>query len=335
MSEPYRVIVVEDDLDVAEYTKTVLENKLNCTVLSYANPLLVRQAVAEFKPDVVITDIEMPGMSGLDLIEQVRDAQPGTPIIVMTAHVSIDYALSALRNQANEFLTKPVSSTDLVAHVARLADDARATWEKSSKRSVVLAIGAHPDDVEIGVGGILAAHRDAGDPVTILTLTRGTRDGGIKTAWEEGSASARVIGARLLMEDVAGLDLRADFAADVIRKAVEQTMPSVIYVHSPHDRNQDHRTVYEATLASAENVGIVAAYQGSTATVDFRPNRFVTIDAGWQTKLSMLECFAPGKDRPRFLEPELILATARFWSRFGHGRFCEPLEIVRDVVGAG
>lgn len=335
MSDPYRVIVVEDDLDVAEYTKTVLEKKLGCVVRSFADPTLVRQAVAEFKPDVVITDIEMPGISGLDLIEQVREEQPGTPIIVMTAHVSIDYALTALRNRANEFLTKPVSSQDLAAHVTRLADDARATRERSPKRAIVLAIGAHPDDVEIGIGGILAAHRAAGDPVTILTLSRGARDGGVKTAWMEGSASARTIGARLLMEDVAELELRPEIASEAIAKAIAETTPTIIYTHSPHDRHQDHRTAYEATLAAAGNVGTILAFQGSTATVDFTPNRFVTIDEFAQAKLSMLDSFAPNQARPRFLEADTVLATASYWSRFGDGTYCEPLEVVREVVGAG
>ena len=101
MPEPFRVIVVEDDHDGAEYTQTVLENKLGCTVLTFTDPTKVRDAVVDFAPDVVITDIEMPGMSGLDLIEQLRELRPGTPVIVMTAHASIDYAVSALRNQAN------------------------------------------------------------------------------------------------------------------------------------------------------------------------------------------------------------------------------------------
>ena len=335
MTEPYRVIVVEDDLDVAEYTRTVLEKKLGCVVRTYADPTVVREAVAEFKPDVVITDIEMPGMSGLDLIEQIRAEQPGTPIIVMTAHVSIDYALSALRNRANEFLTKPISSDDLVAHVARLADDARVTREGSPKRDIVLAIGAHPDDVEVGVGGILVAHRKAGDPVAILTLTRGARGGGIKVAWSEASASAGLIGARLLMEDVPELELRPEFAIEVIAKAIAEITPTIIYVNSKNDRHQDHRTAFEAALAAAGSVNTIVSYQGSTATVDFHPNRFVTIDDVMDAKLAMLGCFAAGTERPPFLEPDFALATARYWSRFGHGRYCEPLEIVREAVGVG
>lgn len=335
MTEPYRVIVVEDDPDVAEYTRTILENKLGCTVLTFTDPMKVRDAVGDFVPDVVITDIEMPGMSGLDLIEQLREVQPGTPVIVMTAHASIDYAVTALRNQASEFLTKPVSSSELVAHVERLAEDSRIMRAETTRRAVVLAIGAHPDDVEVGIGGTLAAHRAAGDPVTILTLSRGARDGGIRVAWEEGSASAKIIGARLLIEDVSELELRQDFAVEVIAKAVAELRPSVMYVHSANDRHQDHRTAFDATMIAAADVASVVCYQGSTATVEFRPNRFVTIDGFTDAKLAMLACFAGSGPRPRFLEPDLALATARYWSRFGQGVHCEPLEIIRESAEVG
>ncbi len=330
MTEPYRVIVVEDDLDVAEYTKTILENKLGCTVLVFSDPRNVRDAFADFAPDVVITDIEMPGMSGLELIEQLREVEPGIPVIVMTAHASVDYAVTALRNKANEFLTKPVSSSELLAHVTRLAVDARVTRAKAPKRAIVLAIGAHPDDVEVGVGGTLAAHRDAGDPVTILTLSRGAREGGIKVAWEEGTASAQVIGARLLLEDVPELEIHIDEAVNAIRKAIAEVQPTVIYVHSAHDRHQDHRTVFDAVMVAADTVNSIVCYQSSTATVDFRPNRFVGIDGFTETKVGMLDCFAKRGDRPRFLEPDFALATARYWSRFGQSRYCEPFEIIRE-----
>ncbi len=335
MTEPFRVIVVEDDHDVAEYTQTILENKLGCTVLTFTDPTKVRDAVVDFAPDVVITDIEMPGMSGLDLIEQLRELRPGTPVIVMTAHASIDYAVSALRNQANEFLTKPVSSSELVAHVERLATDDRAMRSGSSKRASVLAIGAHPDDVEVGAGGTLAAHRAAGDLVTILTLSRGARDGGIRVAWEEGSAAAQVIGARLLIEEVPELELRQELASEVIAKAVADVRPSVVYVHSGHDRHQDHRTAFDAAMVAVSEASSVVCYQGSTATVDFRPNRFVTIDDFTEQKLAMLACFARGVPKPRFLEPDLALATARYWSRFGQGLYCEPFEIVRESAEVG
>lgn len=122
---PFRIIVFEDDPDVAFYTKTVLE-KRGCLVHLAADPTQALAAVAEFEPDVVITDIEMPRITGLELIDVIRSAQPDIPVIVMTAHASIDYALRALRSRADEFLTKPVASAALLTVATKLAEARRA-----------------------------------------------------------------------------------------------------------------------------------------------------------------------------------------------------------------
>lgn len=334
MTDPYRVLVIEDDVDVALYTKTVLEKRGGCDVLAVTDPSQTRAAMDELHPDVVITDIEMPGISGLELIGSIREQQPGTPVIVMTAHVSVEYAVSALRNQANEFLTKPVSSADLVATVARLAEAARQARASEATPEVVLAIGAHPDDVEIGVGGILAAHRAAGDEVTILTLSKGDRAGGIRVAWERGSASATVIGARLMLEDSAEPSLSAaEPTTGAIRRAVEELQPTVVYMHSESDRSPDHRAAHAAALEVTGIARTVACYQASTATVEFRPTRFVSIDGFIEAKVAMLQCFAPDNaSRSKYLDPEFTRSVARYWSRFGAGTYCEPLEILRDTA---
>jgi LmbE family N-acetylglucosaminyl deacetylase/CheY-like chemotaxis protein len=331
MSEPYRVVVVEDDPDVADYTKTVLEKRLGCQVIVVSDPRQARGAIEQLHPDVVITDIEMPGASGLELIATYKEARPGVAIVVMTAHVSVDYAVGALRNQADEFLTKPISTADLVATVTRLADAAREAWAQAPERQVVLAIGAHPDDVEIGVGGILAAHRAAGDSVTILTLSKGIRDGGIRTAWDEGSASAAVIGATLLLEDSGDVALsNGEPTLGVIMRVIADVRPTVVYVHSNCDRHQEHRAVHDATMLASAGVRTVACYQSSTATVDFHPNRFVDVDGFTQAKVAMLECFAQNESPNKYLQADFALATARYWSRYGQSDNCEPLEIIRD-----
>lgn len=334
MTDPYRVLVIEDDLDVALYTKTVLEKRGGCDVLAVTDPSQVRAAIDELHPDVVITDIEMPGISELELIGSIREQQPGTPVVVMTAHVSVEYAVTALRNQADEFLTKPVSSADLVSTVGRLAEAARQARASEATPEVVLAIGAHPDDVEIGVGGILAAHRAAGDDVIILTLSKGDRTGGIRVAWERGSAAAAVIGARLMLEDSAEPSLsEGKPTMGFIRRAVEELQPTVVYMHSVSDRSPDHRAAHAAALEATGSARTVACYQASTATVEFRPTRFVSIDGFIEAKVAMLRCFAPDNaSRSKYLDAEFTRSVARYWSRFGAGTYCEPLEILRDTA---
>jgi LmbE family N-acetylglucosaminyl deacetylase/CheY-like chemotaxis protein len=329
----YRVLVVDDDPDVALYTSTVLERRGGCEVRAITDPTLARSAVDEFRPDVVVTDIEMPGMTGLQLIEQLRADQPDLPIIVMTAHVSVDYAVGALRSQADEFLTKPIASPELISIVRRLAEQGRTNRNAARPREYVLAVGAHPDDVEIGVGGILAAHRDAGDTVVILTMSRGAKGGLPDDRQNESLHSADLLGARLFLEDLVDTEITSTGPTiAIIERVIKQVNPTIVYTHSIHDRHQDHRAVHEAVIVAARAVDTVACYQSPSSTVDFRPSRFVSIDGFTQKKIELLQCFQSQANIRKYLEPEFVLATARYWSRYSSSSAsCEPLEIIRDA----
>jgi sigma-B regulation protein RsbU (phosphoserine phosphatase) len=125
----YRVLVVDDDVDLAGYTRTILERRAGCLVSTVHDAQSAISEISHFQPDVVVTDIEMPGMTGLELVTAIRAMSPGLPCIVMTGHVTADYAIRALRNRADEFLTKPVPSPELVASVNRLA----ARWRRQSE----------------------------------------------------------------------------------------------------------------------------------------------------------------------------------------------------------
>jgi LmbE family N-acetylglucosaminyl deacetylase len=116
----------------------------------------------------------------------------------------------------------------------------------------------------------------------------------------------------------------------LIKRAVDQLQPTIVYVHSRHDRSAVHRAVHDATALAAASVPTIACYQSSTSTVDFRPIRFIPITDQLENKLSMLACFATEGRRTRYLEPEFATATARYWGRFAQGSSCEPLEILRD-----
>lgn len=329
----YRVLVVDDDPDVALYTRTILERRGGCSVQTVSSPALARVAVHDFRPDVVVTDIEMPGMTGLQLLALLRADQPDLPVIVMTAHVSIEYAVSALRSQADEFLTKPVESANLIAIVARLAAEGRKKRESARPREYVLAVGAHPDDVEIGVGGILAAHRAAGDQVVILTLSRGGQGGEADDRQHEALRSAELLGARLFLEDLIDTEItNTGPTVAIIERVVRQVNPTIVYTHSSHDRHQDHRAVHEATIVATRGVDTVACFQSPSSTVDFRPTRFVSIDGFTDKKLELLACFSSQADIRTYLAPDFVLATARYWSRYGGGESVEPLEIIRDMA---
>jgi two-component system response regulator HydG len=332
------VLVVDDDADTAFFVRTVLQRS-GLTVTCCADPLEALTLASRVEFDAAITDIEMPGMTGLDFLDRLRQIRPDLPVTVMTAHASVDYAVDALRRQADEFLVKPVPKDTLAATIRRLAETAQAKRAAARQRQTVLAIGAHPDDVEIGIGGTLAAHRSAGDQVVILTMSRGARGGEAGDRQDESLAAAELIGARLFLEDLEDTRISPmDPTMSIIERVVDEVQPTIVYTHSANDRHQDHRAVHQAASVATRSVPTVACFQSPSATIEYRPTRFVTIDGFTRTKLDLLKAFRSQAGIRSYLQDDFVLATARYWSRYASGgQYCEPLEVIRDagaVVGA-
>ncbi|QGQ19831.1 response regulator [Cellulomonas sp. JZ18] len=334
MDEQYEVLVVEDDVDTAQYVRTVLGRRGGMAVTVVHDPSSALEQVAQHRFDAVVTDIQMPGMSGLELLVELRSRAPGVPVAVMTAFASVDYAVEALRRDADEFLVKPVAASTLLERVTALAAEGRRRATASSG-GVVLAVGAHPDDVEIGVGATLASHRAAGDTVVVLTMSGGAVGGDADVRRREALAASAVIGARLFLHDFPDTRMApAEGLIRVVEETVADVRPTVCYTHSRHDRHQDHRAVHEAVMVATRRVASLACFQSPSATVEFRPDRFVPVDGFVETKLQMLAAFASQAHRD-YMEPDLVRATARYWSRFGTGTYAEPLETVRAAAALG
>jgi LmbE family N-acetylglucosaminyl deacetylase len=120
----------------------------------------------------------------------------------------------------------------------------------------VLAVGAHPDDVELGCGGTLARHVSQGDEVVILVVGTGvtSREGvaaeSIETLRNQAQASATVLGvSRLILEDFPDNRLDTVPLLDLVKSVeryVRECSPELVYTHHHGDRNVDHRIVNDA-----------------------------------------------------------------------------------------
>lgn len=330
--EPYWVLVIEDDPDAASFTRSALERGAGMTTVLAGDGAAALQALQESRFDLVVSDIELPGGSGLDLLPRIHRLAPGVPVMVLTAHAKVEYAVQALREDVEEFLTKPVSVATLTQRATTLARQGRERRLATPRPQVVLAVGAHPDDVEIGVGATLAAHSAAGDVLVVLTLSGGAVGGRTNDRRAESLAAAALVGARLIHLDFP--DTRIDPAEGVItaiEQVIGEVVPDQVYTHTSHDRHQDHRAAHEAVQIAARTVPNLACYQSPSATVEFRPNRFVDVEGYLDAKLAMLAAFASQSHRD-YLQPDIVLATARYWSRFGVSRYAEPLETIRSSV---
>jgi CheY-like chemotaxis protein len=118
MSNRGRILLVEDDPEAALFAVTVLAKRGNFEVTHTADPAVALELAAAQCWDLVVTDVEMPGMSGLELLDALRRIAPALPVAVLTAHVQLSTA--ALIGRADEFLTKPVRVDQLLATAAAL-----------------------------------------------------------------------------------------------------------------------------------------------------------------------------------------------------------------------
>jgi CheY-like chemotaxis protein len=323
-----RIMVVDDDAVTARFMAHVLGKRGGFEVCHAADARSALAMAGTQRFDLVITDVEMPGMSGLELLRALREISPDLPVAVITGHASLDYAVQAIRSDADEFLEKPVHPDELIGTATALVAKGRAG--RGAARGTVLAVGAHPDDVEIGAGGTLLGHRRLGDAVAILTLSHG---GPVDRA-SESRRAAEIIGADLYLEELpdAHIGEGADTIAAVAR-VVAQVQPTVIYTHSLHDVHSDHRNAHRAVMAAAPAAGQVYCYQSPSATVDFRPSRFVAIDADIEGKLAAVAAFAARTPARGYLDEDLIRSTARYWSRFGDSGYAEAFEVIRESGG--
>ncbi len=114
-----RIMVIDDENIVGKMLKAVLEQDgyVVETFLS-ADPALARLKEQNF--DVVITDLKMKGIDGMEVLHTVKKECPATKVIMITAFASLDAAVEALRGKVDDFFPKPVKIKDLKACIERL-----------------------------------------------------------------------------------------------------------------------------------------------------------------------------------------------------------------------
>src|SRR5277367_1533942 len=115
-----RVLVVDDEKAMAEaMAEELTARHADVTVLSSADAAFAMMTEGDF--DVVVTDLNMRGMSGVDLCDRVVKNRPDVPVIVVTAFGSMETAIATLRAGAFDFLTKPFEMEQLAIAVERAA----------------------------------------------------------------------------------------------------------------------------------------------------------------------------------------------------------------------
>jgi DNA-binding NtrC family response regulator len=115
----HRLMAIDDENIVGKMIKTVFEQD-DYTVETFLNPKEAMTRLKEEKFDVVITDLKMRDMDGMEVLKNIKKNHPETKVIMITAFASLDAAVEAFRRHADDFFAKPVKISDLKACVQKL-----------------------------------------------------------------------------------------------------------------------------------------------------------------------------------------------------------------------
>ena len=123
-----RVLVVDDETAICESLAAILTKKgMQADAVASGEAAIER---FDADPcDVVVTDIRMPGMSGIELMKRIKERAADTVVLLMTAHASLDTAIEAIREGASDYLTKPVRFETLIHKITGLVRVRELEWE--------------------------------------------------------------------------------------------------------------------------------------------------------------------------------------------------------------
>ncbi|MBJ7549726.1 sigma-54-dependent transcriptional regulator [Marinomonas ostreistagni] len=141
MSELDRVIVIDDEQSVRMAISQTLELE-DFDVMAFASAQGVADKIAIDWPGVIVSDINLPGISGLELFEQVKKIDSEIPFILITGHGDISMAVTAIRDGAYDFIEKPFSNDDFIEVVRRASEKRRLTLENRNLRLELAAQNA-------------------------------------------------------------------------------------------------------------------------------------------------------------------------------------------------
>jgi LmbE family N-acetylglucosaminyl deacetylase len=202
----------------------------------------------------------------------------------------------------------------------------------------ILAIGAHPDDIELGCGGLLLkASRQDRHNIFMYTLTRGGASGDPEERTKEIIESAKFIGAKRLWIDNFE-DTKLSLSSDLINHIeffIKKADPDIVLTHSIGDTHHDHRAIAASTMEAGRFVPNILAYE-IPVTREFKPQVYYDISDVIDGKLELINIFLSQRSKS-FLQSNAIRGLAQYralQSRFDNSVSCvEAFEVQKLFFG--
>ncbi len=200
----------------------------------------------------------------------------------------------------------------------------------------ILAIGAHPDDIEYGCGGTLVKYVKEKHNVYFLVLTMGEEGGDAKVRKEEQEKVGRLLGVKEIFWG-GFQDTKIPVTKEtisVIEKVIEKIRPEEVYVNYFDDTHQDHRFLSNCVIAATRYITKVLFYEDYTVC-NFEPNIFVDIGDVLEEKIELLKTHNSqvSKEYPTGLDMiGSVRAIANFRGFQGKVKYAEGFKALRYLV---
>ncbi len=133
MSKKQRILLIDDEEGMCRMIDAVLTDE-GYAVRAFNDPLAAMEHFRAGSYDLVITDIKMPGLSGIEVLERVKGKDPALPVIIITAHATVDMSIQAMRKGAYDMVTKPFEPDELLFRVRNALARVQLLEENKSLR---------------------------------------------------------------------------------------------------------------------------------------------------------------------------------------------------------
>lgn len=168
MKVPLKIFVVDDE-DILRITMCDDLQDAGYEVEAFANPLEALESIRKKEVDVVITDIKMPQMDGIELLGKIKEVRPDTYVIVMTAYSSVDSAVEAMKKGAYDYIAKPFKLDEMLLMLERITE--LRTVKQENRRLQQEISSRYPLEALVGES---AAVRQIKELVNTVANTRTT-----------------------------------------------------------------------------------------------------------------------------------------------------------------
>jgi CheY-like chemotaxis protein/LmbE family N-acetylglucosaminyl deacetylase len=312
----FRILLVEDAPDQSLLLSAVLQRLGPFDVTLVQDGVQALDLAREGGFDLVLTDLNLPGMDGAELTRQLKELFPELPVLAATGYTDPAYAEGAYRAGVDALMTKPVDPEDLEARLQELLP----RWRAQQAPPAVVAVGARPGEIELGCGASLAAHHAAGHHVVLIVADA---DGSDERVMDRLERAAESLGAGVV---VPGAD---EGLSDALHRIVRELVPQYAYIPSAADRDERRQTVHQEAKEQVRDVPTVLGYASAGSTLDFAPGVFREVVGWMDAKLGALALHQGTGGQPG-TSPDFAIAHARYWGRFNEFSEVEPFELLDE-----